>query len=254
MSRWNLKKSIAIGLAAMALFASFGCGSDEKKSSGSSEIIALPQTMQQKVESPENQAPKEPTLKEKGNSCYREGNYTEAISYYTQAINAGTNAYLERGDAYRQQEEYPLAIADYTRVIEDGKQRKKQIEKQRNSASEQNKSIYDFIVSPDFLMADAYFGRGTCYAYNEEWEKAIEDYNNVLEIRPTHAVSHMNRGVCYDRLGDFGQALANYTKAIELNPKDALSYKNRAITYRRLGYPEKAEADFAKAQELEANQ
>lgn len=38
MSRWNLKKSIAIGLAAMAFFASFGCGGNGKKSSSGSAV------------------------------------------------------------------------------------------------------------------------------------------------------------------------------------------------------------------------
>ena len=240
----SLKKPIAIALTVTAALASFGCGSDEKKSSGSSEIIALPPTMLEKT--PESQAPKEPTLIDKGNSCYKAGNYTEAISYYTQAINAGKNVYLERGNAYRQQEEYPLAIADYTRVIEDGKQRKKQLE------SKQNKSIYDYILSPETLMADAYFGRGYCYSKQGDLDNAIADYTQTVELNPRYAMAYNNRGVCYERKGDDGQALANYAKAIEVNPKETLYYNNRGKTYRRLGHEAEAEADLAKAQELEA--
>ena len=51
-------------------------------------------------------------------------------------------------------------------------------------------------------------------------------------------------------MGDYEKAIEDYTQAIQINPGEALYYQNRAKTYRKLGDAEKAEADEQKAKEI----
>lgn len=177
-------------------------------------------------------------LVENGDSCYNAGKYSEAVTYYTEAlgIRGGSSLYLKRGNAYQHLGDYVLAIADYTKVIEDNKHK-----------TTQNQSL----SSSKNSLAHAYFGRGNCYAEQGNLERAIDDYTQAIENNPKESSAYTNRGICYDQQGDYGQALGNYTKAIELNPKNITAYRNRGNIYQRLGNMAEAEADFAKARELE---
>ncbi len=262
MNKSNLKKTIAIGLAAMALFASFGCGSDEKKSSkssGTSNIIALPglnpQTPQQKAEAKEAWS--------QGKSYYKEGKYSEAVSAFTKAINAKEyNSYLyyERGRAYQELGDYSSAITDYTTAIEDGKRKLKQYEQDSNDSNK------DFNIGATQLeMGWEYFNRGFCYQEQHDLINAIENYTKVIELygapgglggvkRSDCAAAYNNRGNCYSDKGDNARAVADYSKAIELESKKAMYYKNRSRAHQLLGNEAQAEADFTRARELEDNQ
>ena len=51
-------------------------------------------------------------------------------------------------------------------------------------------------------------------------------------------------------MGDYEKAIEDYTQAIQINPGEALYYQNRAKTYHKLGDAEKAEADEQKAKEI----
>ncbi len=186
-----------------------------------------------------------------GDECYNANNYAEAVSYYTKAINKGEDVYLKRGNAYRFMEEYTLAIADYTKVIEDNKDDQKYSSHINILAKDTPSFNFSNNNYTNSEVARAYFGRGYSYSEQGDLDKAIADYTKAVELSPQYAAAYNNRGVCYGKQGDTGQALANYTKAIEINPKDALYYKNRGKIYQKLGHAAEAEADFAKANELE---
>ena len=46
------------------------------------------------------------------------------------------------------------------------------------------------------------------------------------------ATAHNNRGVAYKVKGDYDLALKDYDQAIQLNPNSASHYNNRGIIYR----------------------
>ncbi|MGP1383810.1 MAG: tetratricopeptide repeat protein, partial [Thainema sp.] len=89
-----------------------------------------------------------------------------------------------------------------------------------------------------------YYFRGNVYAiYNQDYEKALLDYDKAIEINSDHALTYNNRGLTYSNLEQYEKAIADYEKAIQLDPEYALAYNNRGWAYSNLEQYEKAIAD-----------
>jgi tetratricopeptide (TPR) repeat protein len=103
----------------------------------------------------------------------------------------------------------------------------------------------------DVEAAAVYFGRAFAYIKLDEFTKAEEDYDQLIELRPDDPSAYYNRAVTHAAEGDLKSALADYTSAIWLG-YDA-SYKafyNRGTIYESQGDLESAVADFKEAQKL----
>jgi len=82
-----------------------------------------------------------------------------------------------------------------------------------------------------------------------DYQKALESFSKVIELRPDHESAYYYRGKANNILAVqtdkrisssnrekmLNQAIVNYTKAIELNGEDVKYYQNRGIAYRDLG-------------------
>ncbi|MEH2267934.1 MAG: tetratricopeptide repeat protein [Nostoc sp.] len=82
------------------------------------------------------------------------------------------------------------------------------------------------------------------------YEGAIEDFNQVIELDPQNAVAYNRRGDAYYRLGDYEQAQADASQAILLNPQDANAYFDRGFAISELGKYKEAIADYTQAIKL----
>lgn len=210
MNKSNLKKTITIGLAAMALFASFGCGGNGKKSSNGS-VVSAPQNEQQT-----NQKLSEVSEQQlQGDTYYKEGKYSEAIACYTRAINEGFSAYLERGNAFRAQGNTEAAVADYMKVINDGN-------KWIDSVSAKNPKYLQRTPKapndPRPRMSYAYIGIGYIRMEQNELNSAIENFTKALELEP-RSEAYNGRGECYKRQGKSAQADADFAKVQNMKGK-----------------------------------
>jgi chromosome segregation ATPase len=68
--------------------------------------------------------------------------------------------------------------------------------------------------------ADMHYNLGTIFLQNKQFEPAIKEYENVLELRPNDPETHYNLGVLYDDyMKDREKALYHYQKYIAINPK-----------------------------------
>jgi tetratricopeptide (TPR) repeat protein len=54
--------------------------------------------------------------------------------------------------------------------------------------------------------------------------EAIQCYEKVLELDPTHAAAHINLGTLYYNRQDYAAAERHYRKAVEVDPRYALAY------------------------------
>ena len=67
--------------------------------------------------------------------------------------------------------------------------------------------------------ADAYYNRGNAYLAKDNFDAAIRDYNDTIELSPEDADAYNNRGVAYADIGDLDAAIRDYNDAIALNPE-----------------------------------
>ncbi|MEH2244633.1 tetratricopeptide repeat protein [Nostoc sp.] len=82
------------------------------------------------------------------------------------------------------------------------------------------------------------------------YEGAVEDFNQAIELDPQNALAYNRRGDAYYRLGDYEQAQADSSQAILLNPQDANAYFDRGFAFSELGKYKEAIADYTQAIKL----
>ncbi|HLO48553.1 MAG TPA: tetratricopeptide repeat protein [Kamptonema sp.] len=98
--------------------------------------------------------------------------------------------------------------------------------------------------------AYAYLLRGISRDYLKNYQGAIEDYNQVIKLDPNNAEAYNSR--CYTRargLRDYQGAIADCNESIRLNPNIPESYASRCYTRAGLG-DKKALEDCDRALEI----
>jgi uncharacterized caspase-like protein len=90
------------------------------------------------------------------------------------------------------------------------------------------------------------------YQKSNEYQNAIADYNytEAISLDREYALAYYNRGNAYFNLKEYQNAMADYTEAISRNSGYALAYYNRGLVKSDLGDKQGAIADFEKAAEL----
>ncbi|WP_413160868.1 tetratricopeptide repeat protein [Capilliphycus salinus ALCB114379] len=86
-----------------------------------------------------------------------------------------------------------------------------------------------------------------------DYQQAISNLNEAVNLNPGQIEAYLNRGVAYSELNSHASAIANYDKAIELAPNNADAYYYRADEYLQAGNAPKALADYNKAIQLNPN-
>ena len=145
-------------------------------------------------------------------------------------------------EAQKATEENELKIEDLREKYNSTKSatEKRRLRKQMNDADR------------DFL-ANQKLEEGNKFAYEKNYNKAIECYGEALKLKPNWDWAYNNRGNAYDDLGQYERAIQDFDKSIELNPNDADYYNNRGCAYSDLGQKERAIQDYNKAIELNPN-
>jgi tetratricopeptide (TPR) repeat protein len=164
--------------------------------------------------------------------------YENKIADYTQAINLdpkNAKYYLQRGNLYdikaiTDKSNLDLAIADYTRAIE-----------LTHLAPE---SSFGLPMPPNQFTSLLYDDRGKDYGAKGNFDQAIADFNQAINVDPTYDFPYIDRGMAFREHGDLNQAIADFTKDISFEPTYGPSYYNRGITYQRNGQNAQAVADF----------
>ncbi|KRA79730.1 tetratricopeptide repeat protein [Altererythrobacter sp. Root672] len=99
--------------------------------------------------------------------------------------------------------------------------------------------------------ADILSARGYAYHRLGEYQKALADYDQAIDLDPANSYAFYNRGLIYQRLGDRRRALADYSASLKLRPENAGGYLNRGLTFLDIGRLDEAIADFTRLLELE---
>lgn len=143
---------------------------------------------------------------DRGRGQYELNNIKQAIDYYSKAIEKNTTysgAYYERGFCYNRNQQYDLALADFSKAIECNK----------NWELGSN-------------LSAAYLSRGHTYfslestdtdKMNESKSLSLQDWTKSIELNPQDANVFYNRGLAYEYFNKYEEAIADYKKSLEID-------------------------------------
>ena len=63
-----------------------------------------------------------------------------------------------------------------------------------------------------------------------QYQDAIVDFEQVIQLQPDNADAYYNRGLAKEVLGQYQSALADFAMALRMQPDYALAYYNRGST------------------------
>ena len=188
-------------------------------------------------------------LLDQGKSALDQDDYDLAITNYTAAIlldPTNPEAYNGRGDAYNKKEDYDRAIADFTQAIT--LDSNNAIAYSNRGYSYKKKSDYDQAIA-DFTQAIK-LDPNTIIGYSD---RAIVDCTQAIKLDPNDVDAYFIRGNAYGSIGDHDRAIADFTQAIRLAPNSVNAYYNRGLKYFKKGDHDRAIADFTQAIRLDHN-
>lgn len=94
---------------------------------------------------------------------------------------------------------------------------------------------------------------GNCYAYLQDYDTAIENYNIVLSIDDTYHQSWGNLALCYQNKDNFEESKRCLQKALTHGPNDTNTLIGLAYSYLRLDDFHNAVNYYVKAHQLDPN-
>ncbi len=123
------------------------------------------------------------------------------------------------------------------------------------AAEEYDKAIkeYDEAIQlkPDF--AEAFYERGRSYDSKKDRNHAISDYDQAIKLKNDYAEAYLKRGDVYYAQSSPDRALSDYNQVISLQPDNADGYYSRGVVYVDQSNFSSAIADFNKALEISPN-
>jgi PQQ-dependent catabolism-associated CXXCW motif protein len=163
--------------------------------------------------------------------------YDLAVYDFTDAIGRNpshVDAYYQRALAYMRTDEYEAALDDFSKVAE--------------LAPERKAEIQATIADPKFAVG--YNARGETYHRKRDYDRAIQEFTQAIQLDPKLALAYANRGsVHYDR-GDNDLALQDFDAAIRLDSKNSKFYNGRGHVYLRMADHDRAIEDYGLAIKL----
>ncbi len=184
--------------------------------------------------------------------------WTHVLQYHQQT----TLPYGNRANYYRDNKMYKEALADYNKTIS-------MKDAQPQAYNSRARLFFDLAKGRDTLLlaladynkaisydsTDGEFlvNRGATYARLGDVEKAIENFNQGLKLKPDHAVGYLNRSIMYNATGKIDLAHEDITSYLKLNPYNADLWYEKGRALRLLERPKEAIQAYDEAIKLKSN-
>src|SRR5580765_5800133 len=89
-------------------------------------------------------------------------------------------------------------------------------------------------------LAIAHYHRATAYRMEGRTDRAIQDYDQAIELDPKYAIAFNDRGTAYSQKAQPNRAIQSFDQAIRLDPKMASAFNNRGVAHAFKGDLERA--------------
>lgn len=95
------------------------------------------------------------------------------------------------------------------------------------------KALVEFknAVNANSKNPEAYYQRGRCFLYLNNFTEAKRDLDKAIELAPNTAAYYNLRGAAYENMGDTVNAVKNYNKTIGIDSTDARGYISLARVF-----------------------
>lgn len=119
-----------------------------------------------------------------------------------------------------------------------------------------NHAIKDFTdylqlsSNPDEQLGILYY-RARWYRLAGLYEDAISDWTQIIELNPTDAYAYYERGWCYEFLHDDQKAMENYNEGIDIHNEYPYIYFMRGNLYAKQGLTKQANDDYEEVLKLD---
>lgn len=188
--------------------------------------------------------------------------YETAILDFNRALEIQSDyayAYFYRATAYANLRQYDNAIADLDHAIElepTYKDTYLALDTSRVKASDYGRFVsrvrcLDLAIQHSPLNANLYLYRGAARNAINEYNEAIVDISQAIELNPNDARAYYSRGVAYllSQNND-DAAIADFDRAAELDPNLFYVYLTRSMLYLKIKDYPRAIADYSHVIEL----
>ena len=152
--------------------------------------------------------------------------WSDSAALWDHAIKntPSARAYISRGDLYKKEKQYELAIQSYSEA-----------------------------VKINIVDQEAYTNRGNVYFEQNNYDKALADYKKAFSLDPNYVTAIDNMGAIFGLNGRYDSALFYFNLALQKNPRYIPSYRNRGLVNIELKRNENALYDFKKILEYDHN-
>lgn len=271
-----MKRIVGISLSIfLSIFLIAGCGSEPPKIKiPPGERLKQADALEDKTQAlreykaivedfPESEETVQAHMKS-GRIYYDSNNYYDAIDEYSKAMDLqpdNIDAYFMRGTCYAESDLIEPAKQDLTVVIDEKPDfpipyyilgdAYLRAGKYDTAVEYFTKAIekHDAEAKYYYRRATAYHDKGKRTKDENDYLKAIQDYNRIIEVDPGYRpdLVYRWRADSYNMIGKYPEAIDDYTKAIELEPEDAVLYCDRGNCYLRSDKLEEARNDYVMA-------
>jgi len=192
----------------------------------------------------------------RGFAYYKKNNIKRAFDDWNKAIELKSDpvAYRNLGWYYTEKGDYEKAFSACDKAVKlrldygHGYECRARVYLRQNNY---DKAIEDYSrvieIKPE---ASAYYGRAEAHFSKKEYSQAIADFSNGIKLKPT-AAAYVARANAHFNLEQYDQSIEDYDEAIELSPNDAESYKSRGDAHYNKHEYDQAIADYRKALKLD---
>ncbi len=93
----------------------------------------------------------------------------------------------------------------------------------------------------------AYYNRGITFEKIGQSDRAIEDYNKAIALKPSYYEAYNNRGLSFQKMGLLDKAIKDLEVAMAMNPSSPEAYNNLGKIYRKTGQFDRAMENYNRA-------